>query len=47
MGPGPLRRFHDRFGLSESDGPARPPAGPAAPEEAADGSRDKEYSAAR
>ncbi|MFE6458800.1 MMPL family transporter [Streptomyces cinereoruber] len=45
--PGPLRRFHDRFGLSESDGPARPPAGPAAPEETADGGRDKEYSAAR
>ncbi|MFJ6248147.1 MULTISPECIES: MMPL family transporter [unclassified Streptomyces] len=40
--PGPLRRFHDRFGLSESDAPA----GPAATEETA-GGRDKEYSAAR
>ncbi|MFJ4337452.1 MMPL family transporter [Streptomyces sp. NPDC088915] len=44
--PGPLRRFHDRFGVSESDAPARPPAAPAAAEETADG-RDKEYSAAR
>ncbi|MET9931049.1 MULTISPECIES: MMPL family transporter [unclassified Streptomyces] len=42
--PGPLRRFHDRFGVSESDAPARPPAAPA--EETADGT-DKEYSAAR
>ncbi|MFF6881765.1 MMPL family transporter [Streptomyces sp. NPDC012421] len=28
--PGPLRRFHDRFGISESEPPA-PPATPAAP----------------
>ncbi|MFB7589696.1 MMPL family transporter [Streptomyces sp. NPDC056169] len=31
--PGPLRRFHDRFGVSESDGPAPLPA-PAAEETA-------------
>ncbi|MDX2558955.1 MMPL family transporter [Streptomyces sp. TX20-6-3] len=31
--PGPLRRFHDRFGISESDAPAPAPAGSAPAEE--------------
>jgi RND superfamily putative drug exporter len=26
--PGPLRRLHDRFGLSESDGPSSPAPAP-------------------
>ncbi|MER6917160.1 MMPL family transporter [Streptomyces sp. NPDC000594] len=37
--PGPLRRFHDRFGISEGPPPAAPPAqdGPDGPDNAADG----------
>ncbi|MGV9989877.1 MMPL family transporter [Streptomyces sp. NPDC003374] len=36
--PAPLRRFHARFGLSEGEGPATGPAGPAG----AEGSREPE-----
>jgi RND superfamily putative drug exporter len=37
--PGPLRRFHDRFGLSEAEPPE--PAPDAVPEESAESGRDR------
>ncbi|MFF9429139.1 MMPL family transporter [Streptomyces sp. NPDC014746] len=47
--PGPLRRFHDRFGISETDAPAGPGAGdgPGAESDADTDAEGRAYSAAR